>query len=91
MSEPDPAATTPNPEEMQHQARLLESMRRRLQGLTVLVALMVLGLFLEVVAMFGYIVEFHGGEYLLVAATAAGTALLGFFLGLAVGWFVRLK
>jgi len=69
--------------------RLLQSIRRRVQALTVAVVLLALALFLEVAAVFGYVVDFHGGEYLMVAATAVGTAVLGFFFGLAAGWLIR--
>jgi hypothetical protein len=73
------------------QRRLLESVHGRVRALTVAVVLMALALFLVVAVVFGYLVEFHGGEAVLVGATAVGTAVLGFFFGLGVGWFVGRK
>jgi len=73
------------------QRRLLESIRRWLKGLTVAGVLMALALFLLAAAEFGNIVEYHAYEPLLVASTAVGTAVLGFFFGFVVGWFVRRK
>ena len=84
-----PAPADPDPPESQR--RLLESISRRVQGLTVAVVLMALILFLLTAADFGKIVEYHAFEPALVASTAVGTAVLGFLVGLGVGLLVRRK
>jgi hypothetical protein len=90
MHDADPAPSRDDSDDGHHY-RLLESIRRRVQGLTVAVVLMALAVFVLTAAVFGYLVDFHGGEGLLVGSTAIGTAVLGFLFGLGVGWFVRLK
>ena len=86
-----PGPESPDPDSRESRRPLLESVYRRVQALTVAVVLMALALFLVVAVVFGFLVEFHGGEAALVGGTAVGTALLGFFFGLGVGWVVRRK
>jgi len=91
MPATDPTPNRPDPDSPESRRPLLESIYRRVQALTVAVVLMALASFLVVAAVFGYLVDFHGGEPLLVGATAVGTAILGFLFGLGVGWLVRRK
>jgi len=89
MSDTGLTPKRPDPDSPASQRPLLESIYRRVQALTVAVVLMALASFLAVAAVFGYLVDFHGGEALLVGGTAVGTAVLGFLFGLGVGWLVR--
>jgi len=91
MPDSDPTSPPPDPDSSESRLRLLESISRRVQGLTVAVVLMALILFLLTAAEFGNIVEYHAFEPALVASTAVGTAILGFFFGLGVGWVGRRK
>ena len=91
MSETDPTPNRPDRDSPESQRPLLESIHRRVQALTVAVVLMAMALFLYTAAVFGEIVDYHGGEALLLGGTAVGTAVLGFFFGLGVGLLVRRK
>jgi hypothetical protein len=91
MPDRDPKSNRPDPDSPESQRPLLESVCRRVQALTVAVVLMAMALFLYTAAVFGEIVDYHGGEALLVGGTAVGTAILGFLFGLGVGWLVRRK
>jgi len=66
-------------------ADALRSVRRRLQGLTVAVIVMAMLLFLTIATVYGQLADWHGGEPLLLGASGAGAALVGFV----AGWFAR--
>jgi len=67
----------------------LRSLRRGMRILTFVVGLLALGLFLDMAAVFGYLVDFHAGEPLLRGAVAVATAAVGFAVGFGFGWFAR--
>jgi Sec-independent protein secretion pathway component TatC len=76
-----------DPQRPQQLDDLLQSLRRRLRNLTVAVILMTLMLILTVASVFGYLVDYHGGEAALFGGATVGAALLGF----AFGWVARRK
>ena len=65
--------------------KLLKSIRSRLRTLTVVTVLLALAVFLSVVAVFGYLVEYHAGEVLLRGGAIGGVAVLAFFCGWLAG------
>jgi hypothetical protein len=64
---------------------LLKSLRRRMRMLTVAVVLMALALFMTVAVVFGYLVEYNAGDFLLQGGAATAAGIVGF----AFGWFAR--
>jgi len=79
-----------NDTQQQDEVRVaLRSMRRRIGALTLAVIVMALMLALTAAAVFGYLVEFHGGEAALIGGGLVGGALLGFVAGLTAGWIAR--
>lgn len=76
--------TDPQQDELR---RALQGVRRQLRRLTVAAFLMVLLLILTVASVFGYLVDYHGGEPALFGGATVGAALLGFGLG----WVARRK
>ncbi len=67
----------------------LRSMRRGMRILTFVVGLLALGLFLDMAAVFGNLVEYHAGEALLRGAVAVAAGVVGFAFGFGFGWFAR--
>ena len=63
----------------------MESVRRQLGRLTVVVSLMTLALILTVSAVFGHLVHIFAGDATMWGGVTAGAAILGFVLG----WFAR--
>jgi hypothetical protein len=70
------------PDEIQ---KLLKSVRSRLRTLIVVTMLLALAVLLCVVAVFGYLVEYHAGEALLRGGAIGGVAVLAFFFGWLAG------
>ena len=64
---------------------VLESVRKRLGRMTVAVMLMILAALLSTAAIFGQLVDWHGGEPLLIGGAGIGVALLAFILGFVAG------
>jgi len=65
--------------------KLLESIRRRLAGLTVAVILMAMMLIITAAAVFGSLVNYFYGDAALYGSSLVGAALLGF----GAGWMAR--
>jgi hypothetical protein len=65
--------------------KLLKSVRSRLRTLTVVTVLLALAVLLSVVAVFGYLVNYHAGEALLRGGALGGVAVLAFFFGWLAG------
>jgi hypothetical protein len=63
----------------------MESVKRHLRRLTVVVSLMMLALILTVSAVFGNLVNYFSGDVMMWGGATAGAAILGFVLG----WFAR--
>lgn len=63
----------------------LQSLDRKLRWLTVAVFLVALALFFNVATVFGYIVDFHSGEGILIGGACVGGVVVGFLLG----WLAR--
>ena len=63
----------------------LASIQRQLRWLTVAVFLVALALFFNMATVFGYIVDFHSGESILVGGASAGGIVVGFLFG----WLAR--
>lgn len=64
---------------------VLESVRKRLGRMTVAVMLMILAVIVSTAAIFGQLVDWHGGEPLLIGSAGIGTAVLAFVLGFIAG------
>jgi len=64
---------------------LLESVRRRLHRLTVVIVLLVLVLMLTVAVVFGNLVEYFACDAMLLGGVSIGAAVLGFGLGYFAG------
>lgn len=74
-----PSVAVPSAERV---ATELEALRRSLRRLVILNALLTLAVFLLAAAVFGYLVNYFSFEPLLVGGGAAGSAVLGFLVGL---------
>lgn len=74
-----PASVMDSSEQTPHAA--LDRIDRKLRWLTVAIFAVALALTLEIAALFGYIVEFHAGEGLLVGSASASGVALGFLFG----------
>ena len=74
-----------DPKQQDELHEVLQSVRKRLNRMTVAVMLMILAVFLSTSAIFGQLADYHGGEPLLVGGSAVGAAVLGFVLGFVAG------
>ena len=64
---------------------VLQSVRRRLRQLTVMVVFMILAWLLTCSSVFGSLVQYFGGDAALFGGSAIGAGVLGFLFG----WFAR--
>jgi len=77
----------PDPNRQEEIYEALQSVRRRVRGLTVAVVLLVLMVVLLTASVYGYLINFMAGDAALFGGSTIGAALLGF----AFGWFARWK
>jgi hypothetical protein len=83
-----PMPTSSDPQFAEILARL-RAVQRRVVNLMILVMVLLLFTILLVACVYGSLVNYWSYDAMFYGATAAGAAILGYFLGFLSGWLAR--